>query len=131
MPPEKAAPLHSSLALRQPSPGRYCVLGETWGAADFTYHATIWTAAGGLQDLNDLTDASGTGWTLTEARAINGSKQIVGYGTNPDGDMHAFLLTPVPEPSTLLLAVLGGAGVAALGYRVRRRASAASRPDPA
>jgi probable HAF family extracellular repeat protein len=34
------------------------------------------------------------GWTLTDATAINDAGQIVGFGTNPDGQIHAFLLTP-------------------------------------
>jgi probable HAF family extracellular repeat protein len=36
-----------------------------------------------------------------QATAINNSGQIVGYGTNPQGQTDAFLLTPVvPEPAT-------------------------------
>ncbi len=42
-----------------------------------------------------LLDATGTGWTLTRANAINNLGQIVGYGLNALGQQHAVLLTPV------------------------------------
>ena len=48
-----------------------------------------------MQDLNALVSPS-SGWTLTQANAINDRGQIVGYGTNSAGQTHAFLLTPAP-----------------------------------
>jgi hypothetical protein len=48
-------------------------------------------------DLNELIDPN-LGWTLTIAYQINDNGWIVGYGTNPEGDIRAFLLTPVLEP---------------------------------
>jgi autotransporter-associated beta strand protein/probable HAF family extracellular repeat protein len=57
---------------------------------------------GNTQDLNNLLDSSGAGWTLTNATGINASGQIVGYGTyNSSGTVvtSAFLLTP--EAATL------------------------------
>ena len=56
---------------------------------------------GVMQDLNSLIDPA-SGWTLENAYAINDSGQIVGNGTNALGQQDAFLLTPVPEPVTLL-----------------------------
>jgi autotransporter-associated beta strand protein/probable HAF family extracellular repeat protein len=53
---------------------------------------------GNTQDLNNLLDSSGAGWTLTNATGINSSGQIVGYGTY-NGTTSAFLLTP--EAATL------------------------------
>ena len=79
----------------------------------------IWTPSGGMQDLHTLLDSTGTGWTLLAVGGINNYNQIVGYGLNPDGDQRAFLLTPVPEPSTIVLAVIGAAGLIAFGYRKR------------
>ena len=52
-----------------------------------------------ITNLNDLLPA-GSGWYLLDASAINNAGDIVGYGYNPDGQEHAFLMTPqsVPEP---------------------------------
>ena len=55
-------------------------------------HAIIWTAAGGMEDLNALI-AADSGWVLINANAINSSGQITGYGTK-NGHNRAFLLTP-------------------------------------
>jgi len=70
-----------------------------------------------MQDLNNLIDPN-LGWTLTNAVGINDNGQICGYGQY-GGQQEAFLLTPVPEPSTLGL--LGAAALAALGYAWRWR----------
>jgi len=56
---------------------------------------------GEMKDLN--TQFSDANWTtLTEARSINDSGQIVGWGTKSNGETHAFLLTPttgfIPTP---------------------------------
>src|SRR5205085_3317134 len=48
---------------------------------------------GEMKDLNTLTPPS-SNWTLQEARSINNGGQIVGFGLNPSGETHAFLLTP-------------------------------------
>ena len=72
-----------------------------------------------MQDLNDLIPASG--WTLEMATAINDVGQIVGYGVSPSGQMNAFsfLLTPAPEPSTLVL--LRYRPIGSVAYVWRRR----------
>ena len=49
-------------------------------------------SGGVLYDLNDLIP-SDSGWRLTDARAINDRGSIVGFGTTPSGQTHAFLLT--------------------------------------
>ena len=55
--------------------------------------AWIWSN-GTFQNLNDLIP-SGSGFTLTDATAINDNGQIVATGTsNSTGQTHAFLLTP-------------------------------------
>jgi len=64
------------------------------GTSDVTggaFHAFVWDATNGMRDLNNLDDGT---WTLTRATDINASGQITGWGTNPGGDVRAFLLTP-------------------------------------
>src|SRR5262249_9738458 len=61
-----------------------------------------------MRDLNALIPP-GSGWVLTTANGINDAGQITGAGTF-NGQTHAYVLTPVPEPSGLALA---GAGLAA------------------
>ncbi|MHB8067260.1 MAG: HAF repeat-containing protein [Desulfobaccales bacterium] len=65
-------------------------------------HAFLWTAAGGMRDLNNLVANPPAGAYLFEARAINDLGQIVGRTNNG----RAFLLTPVnavPPLTELLL----------------------------
>lgn len=80
-----------------------------------TLHAFLYDGTTML-DLNNLIDPA-SGWTLTCASGINDSGQIVGWG-GISGHTHAYLLNPVPEPSTLALLSMGGCG---LLVRVLRR----------
>jgi probable HAF family extracellular repeat protein len=96
------------------------------GSLGFLYDPTTTT----MTDLNNLIDPA-SGWTITDARAINASGQIAANGYNPQYGRQALLLTPtadpvedptaVPEPSGLALA--GAAGVVGLGLALRRRAA--------
>jgi probable HAF family extracellular repeat protein len=63
--------------------------------------AFLYTGGTGMFDLNTFIDAS-SGWALTSAASINDLGQIVGIGTI-GGQARAFLLTPVPEPDSILL----------------------------
>lgn len=58
------------------------------------YHPFLYSN-GIMRDLNDLITPT-SGWELKEAWAINNAGQIVGYGANPSGKTHAFLLNPLP-----------------------------------
>jgi probable HAF family extracellular repeat protein len=96
---------------------------EIVGAASngVTSHAFL-DYQGRMVDLNSLVGNLG-GWTLESAVAINDSGSIVGYGTLNGGTANeAFLLTPVPEPSTFVLLLLGAIGLGLYGWRraVRR-----------
>lgn len=78
--------------------------------------AFLWEG-GVLQDLNALIPGD-AGWILQRAADINELGQIVGTGIAPDGRMHGFVLTPVPEPSQLVLML---AGLITLGMMSRRK----------
>jgi probable HAF family extracellular repeat protein len=70
----------------------------------------LWRSGSGMVDLSTLISPS-SGWTELVPLDINDNGQIVGEGRNSAGQYHAFLLTPVPEPSTLAIlftAALGG-----------------------
>ena len=89
--------------------------------------AFIYTQAGGMQNLNHLIYPS-SGWNLTGCGGINDAGQIVGSGYNPQGQFHAFLLTPiVPEPSSLCLLIVAAAGFVAMKAKKLAGGQTASR----
>jgi probable HAF family extracellular repeat protein len=59
---------------------------------DADTHAVIWTANGGILDLNQLIPAN-SGWDLQGANAISNNGKIAGAGIIK-GLQHAFLLIP-------------------------------------
>jgi probable HAF family extracellular repeat protein len=71
---------------------------------------------GVMTNLNTLV-VNGSGWALGDAEAINASGQIAGTGIH-NGVPEAFLLTPLPEPSTWSLMI---GGLALAGAALRRR----------
>jgi probable HAF family extracellular repeat protein len=81
---------------------------------------------GVMTDLNSvLLTSLPSGFTLTDADAINNAGQIVANASTGSGQEEAFLLTPVavPEPSTLAVGVVGLCVLAAA--RRSRRANIA------
>jgi probable HAF family extracellular repeat protein len=75
--------------------------------------AFVYTAGTGMIDLNTLIDPL-SGWQLRNGGGVNDLGQITGWGVI-GGNQHAFLLTPVPEPTTFALEAL--VGIAALTLR--------------
>ncbi len=85
--------------------------GQVVGSAatvDGTPHAFLWSA-GVMTDLNSLLPAN-SGWELMQARDINTTGQIVGWGLH-NGQNRAFLLTPTTSlPHLNVVVFLQGIG---------------------
>lgn len=76
-----------------------------------------------LFDLNTL--INGNGFVLTSARGTNESGQIAATGFfTATGTSRAFLLTPVPEPTTMLGVLAFGAGAGFLRKRAKQKIKA-------
>lgn len=60
-----------------------------------------------MTDINTLLPPD-SGWIISGISGINNYGQICGYGGNPQGQSRSFLLSPIPEPTTILLLALGG-----------------------
>lgn len=74
-----------------------------------TRTAFLWQPDTGMLDLNGLVDPTDPleDYYLTAAYDTNDAGQIVGTALTADGRQRAVLLTPVPEPTTALLLLLG------------------------
>jgi probable HAF family extracellular repeat protein len=75
-------------------------------------------SGGTTQDLQSLIPPS-SGWTSLTPRSISDNGFVVGQGTH-NGVSHAFLLTPIPEPSTFALLGIGALGLLAFAWQWRR-----------
>ena len=88
--------------------------GQVVGYADTggDGHAFLY-ANGTMTDLNNLISPT-SGWVLATASAVNNNGWIVGCGDDPSGgNGEMFLLTPTPEPSTLVLLGIGASALSA------------------
>jgi probable HAF family extracellular repeat protein len=90
-------------------------------------HAVTWIG-GSVYDLNNVLVSRPSGWTLEQATSINDSGWIVGDAVIANGNAHAFLLVPVPEPSSAFLIGIGGLAVGGAAVRRWRVHQLAKRP---
>lgn len=90
--------LGGPLSLARAINGQGDVVGYS-KVADQSIHAFLYSGTA-MQDLNELIEPA-SGWMLLDAAGINHTGQIVGRGSH-NGQGRIFLLTPVPEPSTLV-----------------------------
>ena len=86
--------------------------------------AALWDQKGHAWNLNDLIDPA-QGVTIFYANVIDDRGDIQAEGARADGSRALFLLTPVPEPGTVVLVGLAISAVA--GSRVLGRKQSASR----
>lgn len=75
-------------------------------------HAVLWIGSEVI-DLNSYLDPQliAEGWSLTQATAINDDGWIIGHAEqvkNGSSIYRGFLLSPVPEPSSLVMILIGG-----------------------
>jgi len=86
--------------------------------------AFVWQD-GVMQNLNDLVPAA-SGWNLLTALDVNDRGEIVGAGTAPNGELHAYLLEPSSPPGCPLRIGLDAGHISwnaqpgAVGYDVVR-----------
>jgi uncharacterized membrane protein len=107
------------------------VVGNSYNVSgDYSSHATYWSPNTTTAiDLNGFLPESvkDAGWVLINAQAINDSGAIVGDAFNSKlGTLHAFVLTPVPEPETYAMLLAGLGVVSFLGRRKRKSGRADS-----
>jgi probable HAF family extracellular repeat protein len=99
------------------------VVGESYYVPAGSFHAFL-SSNGQRKDLNDWIDSQ-LAIMLFNATGINNKGQIVAGGPSQPG-FHGFLLTPVPEPSTLALC-----GVAALAVHIMANTALTGATDDA
>src|SRR5262249_41372669 len=88
------------------------VVGQSY-TANYSAHAFLWTAAGGMVDLGTLAGGS-SGSPFSGASAINNSGQVAGWSyTAGSVSMHPFLWTATD--GMIDLSTLGGKYAAATG----------------
>jgi probable HAF family extracellular repeat protein len=80
--------------------------GEIVGGSTYPGNSTgggfVYFGGNTIQDLNSLVDPS-LNWMIGNAFAVNNSGQIAAEGVQPGKPEHALLLTPVPEPPSILI----------------------------
>ncbi|PPD54005.1 MAG: hypothetical protein CTY10_08075 [Methylotenera sp.] len=98
------------------------IVGSSFSSIVNSNYATLWEN-NQIIDLNSLLDADtvNAGWVLNEANDINDNGYIVGNAFNLNTrQTHAFLLSPIPEPETFLMLLVG---LGLIGFNSRTRSN--------
>jgi len=96
------------------------IVGDTNGSLGSPNRAPFLYTGGSMYNLDNLLDSSGAGLSLELAYGINDSGTILAEGMTTANGYQAVLLTPVPEPSTWVMLMIGAAALLACGLRKRR-----------
>lgn len=86
--------------------GQVVGYSQTFASSSDGIRAVLWQNETVL-DLNTLASVQASGWTLRSATQINDKGQIIGLGVSPSGFYQSYLLSPVPEPQTFRMALMG------------------------
>jgi probable HAF family extracellular repeat protein len=85
-------------------------------------HAVLWDSAESASYYLEDLIPSDSGWSrLIQATDINDAGQIVGWGRREGSAWHAFLLTPIPEPTSVTLLLLCMLALPSCAGHARRR----------
>ena len=96
--------------------------GFSYTTGNSDNHAVLWNGATAV-DLNSFLDGSAVsaGWVLHIASGINDQGAVIGYASNTNTDLtYGFVLTPVPEPETYTMLLVG---LGLIGVVSRRRST--------
>lgn len=78
-----------------------------------------------VYDLNELLIGA-DGWTLDIAWGVNDLGWITGNARDADGNLHGFILTPVPEPASMTILACGGLALLLVAGGWRQRTARAA-----
>ena len=92
------------------------VVGQSFDAEGYA-RGTVWSAENGIVALEALVDDLDQDYRIFDAYGINDGGQIAAWAWSPYG-VSAVLLTPVPEPATVLLL---GCAASAIAWRRQPR----------
>jgi len=98
--------------------------GDCDATCDFHQKGWVYDSSGTLHnsDIQTLMNSVSSGYTFCAVWGITDATnpQILVWGRDSSSIMESFLLTPTPEPSTVILLATGLAGLVAYAWRKRK-----------